>query len=216
MGLSQILSATIGGAVIHFFNDITIVFLLSGLLSLAVNVVVVGFGYSSMADGTMAGAESEDVAEKEEEEIRAAGLEAAAEATMQGRVELAAIEAQQKEEEERARRLKEKAERQRMIELEERRERKERDRLLRQMLGKGEKVDEEREKAASRKQQQHREGDDHAYQALDQLPPEEQKRIHEKQERKEERRRLRKIQPPPPLLVPCAAAQAQGLMCEFG
>ena len=44
MSLSQILSATLGGLVISWLGDITVVFLLSALLSISVNAVAVSYG----------------------------------------------------------------------------------------------------------------------------------------------------------------------------
>ena len=50
MGLSQIISATLGGVLIAWWGDITVVFVLSGVLSLGVNAVVVAYGWSSVEE----------------------------------------------------------------------------------------------------------------------------------------------------------------------
>ena len=55
MGLSQIVSATLGGALINWWGDITVVFVVSGTLCVAVNGVVALYGLSS--ERTVAAAE---------------------------------------------------------------------------------------------------------------------------------------------------------------
>ena len=81
MGLSQIISATVGGVIISWWGDITIVFVLSGMLSLAVNVVVMAYGWSSVDEetGEEEGAEGDngkdEAVEKEEVGVRAQAAE---------------------------------------------------------------------------------------------------------------------------------------------
>jgi solute carrier family 45 protein 1/2/4 len=64
MGLSQIVSATLGGVIISSYGDITIVFLLSSILCLAVNGVVVFFGFSTyQEEAAEPSAEEEEAAQ---------------------------------------------------------------------------------------------------------------------------------------------------------
>lgn len=128
MGLSQILSATIGGAVIHFFDDISIVFLLSGLLSLAVNVIVVGFGYSTMIDGTT---DAENIETDDELDVIEL-MKSQSTGDIQS-AEQSIIDAEKLRKHEV--KLKERHDRQKLLEYEIIQERIERNKLLRQMLG---------------------------------------------------------------------------------
>ena len=65
MGLSQIISATLGGVLISWWGDITIVFVMSGVLCVIVNLVVVTYGLSSVRKTVAVEEEGED--EKAEE-----------------------------------------------------------------------------------------------------------------------------------------------------
>ena len=66
MGLSQIISATLGGVLISWWGDITIVFVLSGVLCVVVNVVVMTYGLSSVRKTAVA---EEEVEEEQVEEV---------------------------------------------------------------------------------------------------------------------------------------------------
>ena len=63
MGLSQIISATLGGVLISWWGDITIVFVISGVLCVVVNIVVVTYGLSSVHKAAAAEEEAEEEVE---------------------------------------------------------------------------------------------------------------------------------------------------------
>ena len=67
MGLSQIISATVGGVLIKWWGDITVVFVMSGVLCVAVNLVVVMYGLSSVKEAATGEEEGEE--DKEEAEL---------------------------------------------------------------------------------------------------------------------------------------------------
>ena len=121
MGLSQIISATVGGVLISWWGDITIVFFLSGLLSLIVNAVVMAYGWSSVAEE----AAEEEAAEGEAEDELAEKAELAEEAEAERRrLEQERRRREEKrEEEERKRRAEQEAVK-----------RKDRDRILRRFM----------------------------------------------------------------------------------
>ena len=72
MGLSQIVSATLGGLLINWWGDITVVFVVSGVLCVAVNGVVAVYGLSSERK-TVA---SRNAATSEEDDEEAVGVAA--------------------------------------------------------------------------------------------------------------------------------------------
>ena len=66
MGLSQIVSATAGGLLINYVGDITVVFVVSGALCVAVNLLVALYGWSSVDGAAAAEKENGKRADKTE------------------------------------------------------------------------------------------------------------------------------------------------------